>query len=717
MGRPERLEIKAAGKEIVHGKPHGTMLLLYAPLEHKNGYVFLLAQISPSCKNSTKLASLLNESVERLRRQLDQRSHLQHRFEQSLQALNNDIAELVEEGDLNISHLQSVLGVLRDDTFILSGGGKMSVLFLRKTAKQHVRFYDLMHNLNSESGSVKIGKFFGTVLDGTLQSDDVLIIASGPFSQYINLEESHPLFTTLPPTSTLETIETQFPARAHIGVLVFQAKAEKDVLTGYGHLLGAKESIRAFEDTASDTEAMLSLEKPHFQESFSKVVQLVRSGSNSERLDAIKKIFIRIWKILRIIAVYIIHILSNVAVSAWSLFTALVNRGSTRKRALHHAMSAWSRTWKSGSKSISKLSILNKASMVGILVIIVVLVGTIFGLKARKSHNIAEEAFAGTIAQVDERLNAADASLIYSDIPAARRAINEAETSLNTLELNKQRYVDQAAERELRIAGLYEQVRLVIQPEFTRISIPTNDGFSTNGKVVMHSNGVISRIDQSSLLSSNVANPNSVSPKASTAFNNDIVFTTQEKSLARYRSDQGSIQSVGINAVENELVNAHDLLHYGERLYVLVPVDNQIYRHQLIEDQDYGPGTAWLKDPVDFSQATAITIDGTLWVSDGATIRHFDQGTEVGFPQEIIDPPLQSVTDLWTDNDSSLLFVLEALGDRLVVLDKETNALLGQYVDPALRSARGLSIDVNNRTAYVVTQSELLIFPLTSVMQ
>ncbi len=717
MGRSERLEIKAAGKEIVHGKPYGTMLLLYAPLEHKNGYVFLLAKISPNCKSATQLSSLLNESVERLRRRLDQRSHLQHRFEQSLQALNNDVAELVENGTLNIDHLQSVLGVLRDDTFILSGGGKMSVLFLRKTAKQHVRFYDLMHNLNSESGSVKVGKFFGTVLDGTLQADDVLVVASGPFSQYINLEESHPLFTTLPPTSTLETIETQFPARAHIGVLVFQVKSEKDVLTGYGHLLGAKESIRAFEDTASDTEAMLSLEKPHFQESFSKVVQLVRSGSTSERLDAVKSVFLRIWKILKVIAVYIVHIVGNILVSAWSLFTALVNRGSTRKRALHHAMSAWSRTWKSGSKRISKLSVLNKASMVGILVIVVILTVTILGLRARRAHNISEAAFAETIASVDERLNAADASLIYSDIPAARRAVKEAETSLASLEKSKQRHIDQATERELRITGIYEQVRLVLQPEFTRVSIPTNDGFATNGKVVMHSNGVISRIDQSSLLPSNVANPNSVSPKAGTAFNNDIVFTTQQKSLARYRSDQGSIQSVGINAVENELVNAHDLLHYGERLYVLVPADNQIYRHQLIEDQDYGPGTAWLKDPVDFSQATSIAVDGTMWVSDGPTIRHFDQGAEVGFPQEIIDPPLQSVTDLWTDSDSSFLFVLEALGDRLVVLDKETNALLGQYVDPAFRGARGLSIDINNRTAYVITQSELLTFPLTSVMQ
>ncbi|MBI2477016.1 hypothetical protein HYV72_02470, partial [Candidatus Uhrbacteria bacterium] len=80
----ERLEIKAASKEILHGTPAGNIALLSIPLEHKNGYVFAFAYIEKASRVAAPLMALMRESAERLARHLDQRSHLQHRFEQAL---------------------------------------------------------------------------------------------------------------------------------------------------------------------------------------------------------------------------------------------------------------------------------------------------------------------------------------------------------------------------------------------------------------------------------------------------------------------------------------------------------------------------------------------------------------------------------------------------------------------------------------------------------
>jgi len=167
MSKP-RIEIKAASREIVRGRVSGTFLTFSIPLEHKNGHVFLLADIDSACKIAPKIISLLRETVERLARTLNDQSHLQNRFEQILQSVNNDLKELVNVKTCPPESLNMIIGVLKNENFIISATGTLPALFLRKTAKQRFKVFDLQQSVSTEAGKTNNEKLFHVVLDVAL---------------------------------------------------------------------------------------------------------------------------------------------------------------------------------------------------------------------------------------------------------------------------------------------------------------------------------------------------------------------------------------------------------------------------------------------------------------------------------------------------------------------------------------------------------------------
>lgn len=714
---PPRLEIKSATRVIEHGRPQTHVVVVCIPLEHKNGYVFLLAEIASRSKATITLHALFQETVERLARRLQEHSHLQHRFEQALQTLNGDLKDIFASREISPHQLSAFIGVVQHEVFIAAGAGALTAFFLRQNAKQHVRFFDLMHNLTSESGPPTEEKFFSTVLDGTLSEEDVMLFATGPFQKYVSLEASHPLFTTLPPTSVLESIDAHFPIRAQSGVILFQIKPEKDVLTGYSQSLGARESMRALTETEREATQQLGLQTPHVQEAFSRLVSLVRSGSAQERLAFAQDATRRVWKGARIISSYTFRFASNAASALISFFGALIAQRGKRKRGFSQAMSAWSRTWKTGRYQFFKLSKPHRLILLICLVLIVALGASLSAVRTAKRSSTDVQAFRQSIDRIDELVDAAQASLIYNDRTSAGAQLREAESLLMSLDSSKEERREAVETQRHALAATWIDVRRVLTPQLTRLIVPSQNAIGTNGSLVFTANGGAWRISGSELIESPIANASSLRPVRGTSYKTDTVFLAAEDRMARYRASEGSLQSALINAAEAELRQAVALEQYGERLYILVPEQNQIYRHQLVDDRDYGSALPWLTDTVTFDDANDLSIDGTIWVADGARLRHFDRGVETGFAQTTIEPPLQNVTALSTDTDIAELFVLEGAQNRLLVLNKQTGELLGQYVDPSFGPSTDLLINYTDRTAYIVTPNQLLLFPLTSVIQ
>ena len=683
-------------------------------LEHKNGHVFLLLDLDASCKAAPSVIALLRESVERLGRTLSDNSHLQHRFEQILQSINQELSELIKKGSCPLESLHIALGVLRDESFILSATGKLHALFLRKTAKQRFRVFDLSLNLQSEAGRVEEQKLFRVVLDGDLQADDVLFLASRGLQEVLTVEEIHPLLSTLPPASALEAIEQYLPEKTHLSIVLFQVREEKDVLTGFGKHTTGKSSMNALLESERTTTSMLDLEKPHIQQTFSQFVRLVRSGNAIERKETLRRIGEKLLSFAQILGSQLFHLLTSVAVSIVSLISALFTRGSRRERSLNNMKSTWGRTINSMKSQFRHAGRGSRVLLIGGILFIFLFSSVTLYTRLQTTTQAEKSALTATYEAIQQKRDGAHASILYEDEVAARQLLQEALVLLATVDTRKQTQQDQV---DLIRAGIEEEmnaIRHILQPHLTAIAVVDKVISTGEGNRVYFRDGSSALLTGSVLTPTEHAGSEAGSLRLVTAYNDTVIGLDEHNTFLELNVLTNQWERVGINTIEGEFADTKDLLHYGERLYVLT--SSNLYRHQRVGNGEYGPGTSWLSDPIDLRQVVSIAIDGTVWLADNGSVRHLDQGREIGADLGSIDPPLGHVRDVWTAAETPHLFILDPDQNRVLIYNKESQTLVAQYVDKAIGSALSMSIDLASKQVILYAPTTVYTFPLSDTL-
>ena len=115
------------------------------------------------------------------------------------------------------------------------------------------------------------------------------------------------------------------------------------------------------------------------------------------------------------------------------------------------------------------------------------------------------------------------------------------------------------------------------------------------------------------------------------------------------------------------------LATYSNKIYVLDPVSNQIWRYQRGTD-GYGGAQAYFSGDMDLSKAVSLAVDGSVWVlgSDGTLLRYLS-GSEVDYG--IKKAPLNSMegaTKVYTELGMSQVYVLDPGDSRLFIYDKSS---------------------------------------------
>lgn len=689
----ERLHIKAASREIERNTKAGTFLTFTQPLEHKNGHVFLLLDIAHTYKQSPAIISLLRESVERLGRSLSDKGHLQHRFEQVLQTINEELAELLED-TASTDGIHIALGVLRDTSFILSATGTLQALFMRKTAKQRFRVFDLSQNLRTEAGSVDDDKLFSVVLDGDLRADDVLLLASQELQSLVAVDEIHPLLTTLPPAGALETVEQYLPVRARLSLVLFQVRQEKSVLTGFGKHTTGKTSMNALLETERQTTNMLDLEKPHIQQSFKRMMTMLRSKNPIERKEALRNVFTTLLHWSKIAGTTLLQLLTRAALSIGSIVQIVVSRGSKREQ----AVTALKRTWRTGTGTTRAASGAStarawtrKSLLIGGVLLLIVLIGGVSLVQVRQRAQEREVALNTLFEQVATLQDQAEASQIYEDEDAARSYLQDALTLLAEIENPNEATTERITNTIAAINLQLDDLRHIVPVEVQTTPLVNNVIQSASTTQVFLRDNTTATYTGAAITVAESVDTDITAFTHVTSYADQYLGIDSNGVFAAYAPASNTWSRVGINNVENELTDTIDLTHYGERIYMLTPT--QVYRHQRLPNGEYGPGEAWITDSVDLSDTTALAVDGTIWIGANGLVRRFEAGREIGTNLASIDPPLSSVTDLYTTAESPLLYILDANNKRIVAYNKESQEMVAQYTNEQFSGAQSLYVD------------------------
>lgn len=145
------------------------------------------------------------------------------------------------------------------------------------------------------------------------------------------------------------------------------------------------------------------------------------------------------------------------------------------------------------------------------------------------------------------------------------------------------------------------------------------------------------------------------------------------------------------------------LISFGGNLYLLDTTKSRIWKYTAVE-KGFSDIREYLNADTlpDFSGATNMTIDGTVWVgSKQGKIFKFVQGQEETFVPIGVEPELGADLLVYVTDENKNMYVLDRSNNRVVVLDKDGN-YLSQY----------RFIGGSNIRSFVVSEEQKKIFIL-----
>lgn len=147
---------------------------------------------------------------------------------------------------------------------------------------------------------------------------------------------------------------------------------------------------------------------------------------------------------------------------------------------------------------------------------------------------------------------------------------------------------------------------------------------------------------------------------------------------------------------------------FGENLYLLTPVKNQIFKISYIEGEFSDP-TSWLVEETDLSEAVDFAIDGEIYIlfKDGAVLK-FLQGEKEDFGllyEDFVNP-----IAIYTDDTLDHIYILDREKKGIIVFTKE-GLYQSQYLydgeDSVWEDVRDLWVDSETETIYILAGAKV----------
>jgi hypothetical protein len=150
---------------------------------------------------------------------------------------------------------------------------------------------------------------------------------------------------------------------------------------------------------------------------------------------------------------------------------------------------------------------------------------------------------------------------------------------------------------------------------------------------------------------------------------------------------------------ESEIASIGTYLTY---LYIVDKKNNQIYRYPRAEG-GFGEKVNWLKDQVDLSAVSDMTIDENIYLAEGNALAKLFQGKLQDFNVEQSATPI-SFERVFTNSDTDKIYVLDGNNSRIVVFGKD-GLIQQQYYNELFKNASHFTVDYVNNKVFVITVS------------
>lgn len=356
-----------------------------------------------------------------------------------------------------------------------------------------------------------------------------------------------------------------------------------------------------------------------------------------------------------------------------------------------------------------------KLLIAGIVLVVVLIVSSVAGV-SRKSSSLSNEEIDAILEEIEVKRSSAEAALIYGNEAKAVSLIAESRRLLDSIDSNKSDIKERKSELATNLFESFKKIQKL--EEITTPHVAVDLSFDNNEqsrdilKIFGTSDTFFGYDTEDTVyqfvLSENTVNDLGHLPQPirnmSLISDHEILIYSKNESESQITfidTDKETSNSIPIT-LNNPDTDKASIVQYFTRLYVLDPRDRQIYKHSRIGNS-YSKGEAWLEDSsVDLSNATAMAIDGNIWVttSSGDFIK-LTAGVREKFSTPTLDPVLNSPNYIWTSIDSNHLYIVDPPTRRIVILNKD-GSIHQQFVSEQFDDLRGLVVDEANGKLYVL---------------
>jgi hypothetical protein len=359
---------------------------------------------------------------------------------------------------------------------------------------------------------------------------------------------------------------------------------------------------------------------------------------------------------------------------------------------------------------------------IGALLLALLFIESIVSIANQRISTREREAFAGGAVTVEQALNESEASLIYGDEEKARRSLLDAAAALASLRPASREQTDVHAGLQARLENLRTQVfhvRVIDKPEGLLNLAQFLDGgsiLSPGGLIGPSGEFILSFSTQGSTIfiiqpqsrAVTVATPDA--PDAltlirGTAGDNSLFYFVTTQGFARFNARERVYAPLATTASSADIA---DLAVFGSRLYTLNRATGAIMRQDFTEN-GLNPPAAWLAAGTAVPGATAMAIDGSIYVADaGGVIRKYTRGVIQDFAVGTLEPPLNTPSRLAVDNN--FLYILDPTEKRIIILNKD-GTLKEQITSPAFDRLIDFVPNASRKLLYVLNGTVIYEIP------
>ncbi len=654
--------------------------------------LLMLAEISSTLYVYEQLLDTLNETIEHLRPLISGvDADPMARFEKLIQRLNESAASFIHEQPTPVAwnRVNLFLMEFSDSHLCLSGLGRLSNVFLQKQPSGGWKGFDLFGSLEQPE-QIDQKKIFAGLICGDLHPGDLLFAGTQNFDRFRQDLQLIDRIKSLPPVTAAMEIKQDLEAQ-HIpddfaGVIVASVELPTSVTTETEQPSKQEQSISSvmrLQEEERKTQAMLS-----------PTIAPLPVRASSQALP---------WK----------ERLQNLLTSWRGLWQ--VKRHALRTRRPDALVLASLRGMHAGHGNFFTLKRKRWIQIAGAA--IAILLVALFWYRSARRSAAEQTLWNVTYNQLLDRKNRADADLVMGNEERSSQNLREANELFKRLNENttdrkkaKERLGQEIMELQIKLR--HEQRLLNPVPTFALPSDAPMDALST---VAIYQGVVFSADNHRRMILRSSSDAKGVSTYALPEESGAVIGSTVTPSGVLFLTDAGKLLS--LKPEENRLMEipiastrtarARAIHFYIRRLYVLDPIDNMIWKYAVSSDGLSGE-TFYLKQKTQtFAEATSLSIDANVYVGfrDGRIVKYY-AGAEDTWPQKAVDPPLTSISSIWTHPDIDRLVLADRDGKRLIVLRKD-GTLVAQILSEDFRGPTAIVGDEKNSKLYVVDGNRL----------